>query len=200
MTAAARISPALVLEQAAVIVFGRDAKKARASWFPADQSDRASKAAELMGMNALNIANDDMRQLATRMPKGRLFDSGKAFVPFVQMAVCDELATHLPAGEKLRLRVVASGDSEKSGGETPPAKIGTSTARHRPKDWSDIQIGSLVLASEGDNEGWWECAVTGIKEGEYSLRWIHYPAEPPFARRREQLALLWASPTLNATK
>lgn len=62
MSAAARISPALVLEQAAVIVFCRNGKKARASWFPASETKQAKKGAELMGMSAINIANDDVRQ------------------------------------------------------------------------------------------------------------------------------------------
>lgn len=198
MSAAARISPALVLEQAAMIVFGKDGKKARASWFPASETKQAKKAAELMGMNAIKIANDDVRQLAIKMPKGRLFDSGKAFVPFVQMAVCDQLVGQLPAGQSLKVRTMASSGNKPEGGSSA-VDASIPTARHRPKDWSDIKVGSLVLASEGDNEGWWECAVTGIKEGEYALRWLHYPEEPPFTRMREQLGLLWAPPALTTS-
>lgn len=82
--------------------------------------------------------------------------------------------------------MVASGGDKLEGGSSAP-DANAPTMLHRPEDWSDIKVWSLVLANEGNNEGWWKCAVTGIKEGEYALRWLHYPEEPPFIRRREQL-------------
>lgn len=198
MTAAARISPAHVLEQASVIVFGRDGNKARASWFPGEQSSAAERAADMMGMNALKISNDDVRQLATKMPKGRLFDSGKAFVPFVQAAVCEQLVTHLAGPEKIRPRVVASAEDD-NGGETGGFKPGNVSPKHFPKDWSDLKVGSLVLATEGDGEGWYESVVVAVKDRQLTLRWRDYPAEPNFTRPPERLALLWAPTTLAAT-
>lgn len=192
MTAAAKISPADVMEQASVILFGRDGAKARASWFGSDEMERAKKAAKLMDMNFISIGNDDVRQLATKMPKGRLFDSGKAFVPFVQGAVCDQLVAHLPKGQKLRVRMAtstkeAAADTTKESNNVAPP--------HYPKDWGDIKVGSLVLASESEDDGWWPCIVQEVYSKELRLKWRDYPDYDVVTRGYDQVALMWAAPT-----
>lgn len=191
MRATAKILPQHVFETATVIVFGRDGKKARGSWFPAEAGAAAHSAAKAMGMNALDVANDDVRHLATRLPQGRLFDSGKAFVPFVQSAVLDALVTHLPRGQSLKVRASAA-----SAAPVPTAvSKAASGVTHHPKDWQDIKVGSLVLATEGDGEGWFECVVQEAYEKEVRLKWRDYPDYEAFTRGRDQLALMWAPPT-----
>lgn len=199
MTATAKISPAYVMERASVIIFGRDGNKARASWFANEDRDKAKKAAKLMGMNALTVANDAVRQLATKTPKGRLFDSGKAFVPLVQGAVCDQLAAHLPKGQGLKLRVVASGESPKAGSEQAKGAALPATP-HYPKDWTDIKVGSLVLASESDEDGWFPCIVKEAYTAELRLVWRDYPDYGQITRGYDQVALMWAAPTQAASK
>jgi hypothetical protein len=200
MKAAHKLPPEQVATSGAIIVFGRDGKKARGSWFPPEALAAAEVAADMMGMSCLAVANDDVRQLAAKLPKGRLFDSGKAFVPFVQGAVVDALATHLPQDEQLKIRLVGgAGDPGKpSGGGTATGKA-TAAAPHLPKDWTDIKVGSLVLASEDDEDGWWPCIVTETYPKELRLKWQTFEGYPPFTRAYEQVALFWASPS-TATK
>ncbi len=49
-----------------------------------------------MGMSAVQVATDELRGLAGQLPHGRVFSSGRAFVPFVKGSLYDQLATHAP--------------------------------------------------------------------------------------------------------
>src|SRR3954468_14378380 len=73
---------------AALIVFGRDATgKAHASWFSEAEAALAEKAADLMGMRMLKVRTDEHRAMAAQLPRGRVFATGRAFVPFVKSAL-----------------------------------------------------------------------------------------------------------------
>lgn len=196
MGAAAKINPDQVRQSAKVIVFARDGKKARGSWFPSDNKAQAHAAAEAMGMNVLDVANDDVRQLATRLPKGRIFESGKAFVPFIQGSVLEALAAHLPDGQELKAMSAGAGAGGGGQGSTStPVEV-----RHHPKGWDDITVGSLVLACEEEKEGWFECVVQAFEDGQLRLRWLDYPAYEAFHRPPNRVALLWSPPTLSDKK
>src|SRR4051812_23404994 len=85
---------------AALVVFGRDnAGKPHASRFDASDAELAEKAAGLMGMQVLRPDTGEQRALAAKLPRGRVFASGRAFVPFVKAAVYGPLAAFgRPAG------------------------------------------------------------------------------------------------------
>src|SRR3954470_21124231 len=56
----------------AVIVFGRNAYGIpQAAWFPANEADLATRAAQLMGLRVLKIENDTCRELAAGCAKAR---------------------------------------------------------------------------------------------------------------------------------
>jgi hypothetical protein len=134
MRAAVKIQPEQVFQSVSVVVFARDGKKARGSWFPAEKQKEAHAAAASMGMNVLDVANDDLRQLATKLPQGRIFDSGKAFVPFVQGSVVDALATHLPRGQQMKIRLVGSAnDPSKLAGADAATGKATPAPPHLPE-------------------------------------------------------------------
>ena len=62
----------------------------------------------------------------------------------------------------------------------------------RPGDRSEIGLGSIVLAHEGPDDGWWEAEVIGANGGTFSLRWRDYDpaAFPTILRTADELALL----------
>lgn len=134
----------------AFIMVGLDDKgKPHASWFAADHADAATAAAELMGMALIEVA-DDLAAIATTLPQGKLFESGKAFVPFVKCSTYDLLAAHLSdeylTAAAQRVDAAASADyANASKGEAPPRKL---------FDWRKIAVGDVVLASDGPSEGW----------------------------------------------
>ncbi|WP_227440301.1 hypothetical protein [Methylobacterium sp. W2] len=75
-----------------LILFGRDERhRPHASRFAAGEKAEAERAAGLMGMHVLEISDDTHQSLAAGLPQGRLFGSGKAFVPFVKAEVFDRL-------------------------------------------------------------------------------------------------------------
>ena len=174
----------------ALILFGRDeGGKPHAAWFAAADEALARKAAGLMGMHALQLADDQGRGLAAGLPKGKVFASGRAFVPFVKTAAFAALAeaAGVPADGPNPPRQPAATDP--AAGSSGGGKA--SEPHHQPKDWGEIKLGSLVLATEGAEDGWYESVVVEVKPDDLLvLRWRDWPELPVFPRRREHLGLL----------
>jgi hypothetical protein len=61
----------------------------------------------------------------------------------------------------------------------------------RPKVPQVTAAGSVVLASVGAGEGWWEACVFEIHDDLLTLEWRDCPDEPSFVRRTSQIALLF---------
>lgn len=166
---------------AALIVLGRDhAGKSHASWFDASEIKLARKAAGLMGMATISVATDELRDVASKLPHGRVFASGKAFVPFVKGRVYDQLVGHLSAAERERLAAVQ--ESHKAIVEGP-VEVAT--------DWSKVKTGSLIVAWESEDDGWWLAVVVKVNSDDlFTLRWRDYPDMPTVVRKRKHIALL----------
>jgi hypothetical protein len=170
-----------------VIILGRDDNgRPHASFFPATDTRAAEKAAELMSMAALKVEGDELRAFLGRLPQGKLFDSGKAFVPFVKQDLYQAIAAHLSNEERERLekpRVVPEKPAAEAEYPVPP--------KNMPESWDQLTVGSLVLATEGPLEGWFEATVIKI-EGDtvVRLKWRDYLDMLPFSRRVDQVALI----------
>jgi len=182
-----------------LVVFGRDdAGKPRASWFDAMSADLASKAADLMKMRVLKIETEEQKAVARQLAPGRVLESGRAFTPFARATVFSKLiefahgaqqadgpsaGTEVAASDGNGATAVPGGFGTASGSAVPPPP-------KRPLDWDEIGIGSVVLATSGLDEGWWESVVIGVNGEAFSLKWRDYPGEPVFVRRRSEVALL----------
>ncbi len=179
----------------AVIMVGLDdTGKPHASWFTADQADAAMTAADLMNMALVDVIGD-LDGIAAKLPQGKLFESGKAFVPFVKRSTYELLATHLSddylTAAAKRIKTAGAGYAKASKGEAAP--------RHFPEYWSKIAVGDVVLASEGHDDGWWQATVIAVQDaGDYLLQWTDWPELDQFARPATQLALLHAQFTTEA--
>lgn len=175
-------------EVPAVVLFGRDdAGKCHASHFAEREVAVAQRAAKLMGMSVLPLTTDDERALAARVPRGRIFGSGKAFAPFVKTALFQELQTAAvkgghgapPDGPNRRAKFVQPD-------ATPPSK--------QPTSWDDIQVGAIVLAAVAPRYlDWAEVVVTDVENGDLRLRYCDWPTEPEFVRQRSEVALMHAT-------
>lgn len=174
----------------AVALYGLDASgKAHASWFGAPDADLARRAAALSGYRVLEVEQDEqLRELASKATRGKVFASGSAFVPFVGRGLFDQLCA---AGG-----VTAAQLAELQASQAAAAKPAPSTPAgpiyDLPADRDAIKVRSLLLATEGDGEGWFEAIVTrqADADGVFVLTWRDYPDQAPFARHRDQLALL----------
>ncbi|MCJ2044477.1 hypothetical protein MKK58_08015 [Methylobacterium sp. J-078] len=60
----------------------------------------------------------------------------------------------------------------------------------KPRERDEIGLGSLVLAHEGPEDGWWEAEVIGINGQVFSLRWRDYPLQATILRKAGELAML----------
>ena len=165
-----------------VILFGLDDKdKRHASYFDADLGSQAFDAAAKMGMVALPVNHPDLAALGGQLPKGKIFESGRAFVPFVKEPLFNQLAAHLPKGTDLV--AMRSAASSASGDESKSERVVS-----YPKDWSVLAVGNMVLADE--TEGWWEAIVEAVTGSTLTLSWRDWPGEPRFQRARDKVALL----------
>ena len=201
--------PTLDLEPAtgpAIIVLGRDdAAKAHASSFTADQVMSARAAAAAMGMMVLPVETAEQRTLADQLPAGKIFGSGKAFVPFVKGSLYDQLVAFVPLKDQVRpLRLVMANEptAEGEGGADNPAPGGAARTSKTPPmsmpaDWSGLVVGSVVLANETPEEGWWAAVVTNIEGHLVNLRWRDYDT-PSVVRPITELALLHPSRPVTA--
>ena len=180
----------------ALIVFGPDKDgKPHASWFAEPDTALAMKAAGVMGMRTLTLKTAALLALAAELPQGRVFASGRAFVPFVKKGLYDrlgalagpaEVTASAAGGTGAQRPTTATGDA---GDQTSKA---TATGEPRyPRSWVGVAIGSLVLITEGEQDGWYEAEVIEAKAGGiYTLRWRDWPDLPLLVRRREHMALL----------
>lgn len=60
----------------------------------------------------------------------------------------------------------------------------------KPRERDEIGLGSLVLAHEGPEDGWWEAEVIGCNGRVFSLRWRDFSTQPTILRKAGELALL----------
>lgn len=181
------LPPAVATQVPALIMVGLDDKgKPHASWFDANHAHAAAIAADLMGMALIEVA-DDLGAIAATLPQGKLFESGKAFVPFVKRSTYDLLAAHLSedylTAAAQRVEAAANGDYAKaSKGEAAPRKL---------FDWRKIAVGDVVLASDGPSEGWYECKVIEVQaDSHYLLQWRDWPEVESFTRYVTDIGLL----------
>src|SRR5215210_327924 len=206
-----------------VVVFGRDeAGKPHASWFDAESTELAIKAADLMNMRVLKVETEEQKALARQLAPGRVFATGRAFTPFARANLYSKLVelaggatglaavkantegaadlAHRPADfsvdglpantNALNEPNGAASDQAKASEPAAPPPAPTPTVSHRPRTWDEIGIGSLVLATIGVEDGWWESVVLGVNGEMFTLKWRDFPGMRTFVRRRSELALL----------
>jgi hypothetical protein len=178
-----------IQEGTALVVFGLDgAGKPRASAFSQADAERAERAAEIMGMHAIRPDSDEQHVLARMLPRGRVFASGRAFVPFVKVGLYEALTALAGASATSATSSAPKAKPAPAAPASPPNS--TSKAGLAPETWDDIGVGSIVLATEGPQEGWFESIVLRAENDVFMLRWRDWPRLPVFARRPWQLGLL----------
>jgi hypothetical protein len=185
-------------EEHRIILLGLDeVGRPHAAAFKASEAKAVQQASVMMQMLMVEPDNPTLLELAQQLPKGRLFASGKAFVPFVKQVFYDKLVGLLPDGVLPPFR-----DSSCSAGAGVGPSAATSVVGHErnddiPKDWSNLKVGSIVVAWESEDDGWWLAVVLKEQHGAYTLRWRDYPQLGTVVRQRKHIALL--HPSYSAT-
>jgi hypothetical protein len=167
---------------AELIVLGRDEQgKPRAARFPASQADLVAKAAKAMNLTVCKADGAALAELAKKLPNGRLYATGRGFVPPVGRSRYGKIVEQLlQAGQPVPK------DAEQASAEQPAPGL--------PTSWDDIAVGHLVIAQEGATDGWWE-AIVLAKDGDMlTLKWRDYPKQANVTRHAGAVALLKPSP------
>ena len=60
------------------------------------------------------------------------------------------------------------------------------------RTWQDLKVGSVVVAHENMEDGWFEAVVLSIAGDALTLRWRDYPKQPTITRHRSQIAFMAA--------
>lgn len=190
-------------DKPALVVFDRNGTEPpRGSWFDADSIAEAIAGAAAMGAQIVTVKGAEVMALANRVPKGRVFSSGKLFMPRIQKEVYEQLQGHVPEEDrKPQLELVASGEGKSEAGSGCDGEdvgaSGTSSSSDLkctlPSEWSKIGVGSLVLTRdiEEEDEAFYLAVVVG-KAGPTSLqlKWRDYPDLATVTRDARQLAML----------
>src|SRR4051794_4327657 len=160
-----------------LFVLGLDAGKPRGARF-AECRDVAVTAAAKMGLNSVHPASAAFAELAQKLPKGRVYASGKAFVPNIRRDLYDKLiaVTQMPGdGSQVVKPEQSSPDrTDESAGQV--ACI-SPTIPGLPRSWESVGIGHMVLIHESPEDGWWEAVVLSREAEVLTLRFRDYPRQ-----------------------
>jgi hypothetical protein len=183
----------------AVIMIGTDTLgKPHGSWFTSEEAENVARAAEVMGYRAVTLADESHIELAAKLPRGRFFAGGRAFVPFIKPGLYEKIrvfAERVDAdgpgtGVDQAEEAVRAPGEESERGEVS-ASEGDQSKRPFAQAWDEIAVGSLVLGYDGPNEAWYEAIVIARDGDSFHLRWRDYPREGTKVKRRNEIALLY---------
>ena len=173
-----------------IVVLGIDVDgRAHASRFEERDAAFVQRAAELMGFHVIRVPpdNDELHPIAAKLPLGKIFATGRAFVPFVNRSALEKLGALVEGGITLKARATA--------GVAPVSPLAdmytTEAVTAADALWSKIEVGTLVLATQPDvyGPGWWEGVVVGFKGDDLTVRWTDEPDEDPVKVSRRDVAL-----------
>jgi hypothetical protein len=173
-----------------LVVLGTDTEgKWHASRFDEREATLVTRAAALMGFDLVRVPADDaeLYGIAETLPVGKIFASGKAFVPFVARAAFDKLRAVIEGGVISDPRAPTEGFADQPSAEmfTTDA-IGSADAL-----WSKIEVGTTVLADQPDvyGPGWWKGIVVGVDGDDLTIRWVDEATLEPIHVSRRHVAL-----------
>ena len=151
--------------------------KPQAARFPASQADLATKAAKAMNLMVGKAEGAALAELAGKLPTGRLYATGRGFVPPVRRNLYDKLV------EQLKL----------AGQQVPgPTDVSVPPAPGLPASWDKIEVGQMVIAAEGLP---WFAAIVVARDGDMlTLKWRDYPQEAHAIRHASAVALMKPNP------
>ncbi len=169
-----------------LFIVGMDDKgKPRGARF-AQVDDRVVSAGLDLNLGAVINASTAFADAAKKLPMGRLYASGKAFIPDIKQVLHDELMAILrrpgDTSEAYRLERPKSANDE--------VRCKSPITSGLPRTWDEIDSGHLVLAHAGYEDGWWEAICIKREDDILTLRYRDAPKLPVFQRHAGTVALI----------
>lgn len=180
-----------------VFTFGLDENgKPRGAKFLQGANDNLVNAALRMNCRVIQNHSAVLTALGMKLPVGRVYASGKAFIPNIRRDLYEKLdAARQQPPEQIEgvvpVDLIAEPPAADKAGSVACASPMVSGL---PKSWEVIAVGHTVLAFEGPGEGWWEAVVVQREEEILTLRYRDYPKVPNFQRHVTTVALINPGP------
>jgi hypothetical protein len=183
--------PAKPQAASAVILFGMiETGKPRAGTFRGPDIEPALKAASLLHLSVLTADSSEARELAGKLPAGRIQAKGHNIVPFVRNELYKRIAELSKPSVAAASANQSSPNDQKKSGET--LKLSGASPR-LPRNWDDINVGDLVISQDADPaDGWWQAIVIEKNGDRFKLRWQQLARGRPIQKHRLTLALMYA--------
>jgi hypothetical protein len=160
-----------------LFVLGRNENgKPRGARFPEVKDDIVTAALRL-NCTVVHPASASFAAVAMKLPKGRIYASGQAFIPNIRSGLFDDLTT------------ILSNSDDTSSAHTL-GKVEVSPDTPLPKNWDEVDIGSMVLIHENPEDGWWEAIVLERRDDVLRLQLRDYPKLPIYERHISAVALV----------
>jgi hypothetical protein len=157
------------------VIFGTDeyAKPRAARFSAAELPELLAEAAQALRLRLIEVkaADEELAEVAPKLPAGRLHANGKGLVPYIKGKLYFELLSAVV-------------------GETWPQQNPDPAPQDLPRSWDDVAPGHLVIARETVECGWWEAVVIERTGDLVTVRYRDYPDFPPQLRHRSVVALI----------
>jgi len=177
-------------------VFGVDNQaKLRGARFT-EFNERALSFALDLGLVGVHPASPAFAEIGMKLPQGRLYASGKGFIPNIRRELVEKLEAVLATPGDESQKHKAPDQSVEGNGNPETANIRTISpiTAGLPRNWDEIQPGHVVIIHESPADGWWEALVLAREAEILSLRFRDYPRQPQFQRHISQVALINPGP------
>jgi hypothetical protein len=174
-------------------VFGLDNEdKPRGARF-AEFNERALRYALELNLTGIHPASPAFTEIGMKLPSGRLYSSGKAFIPNIRRDLVEKLGAALaaPGDESQTYKPAAPPEGQSN--EITVRTISPITSG-LPRSWESVGAGHVVLIHESPADGWWEATVENRDAEILTLRFRDYPRQPKFQRHISQVALINPGP------
>ncbi len=162
-------------------VFGTpDGGKPRGARFLTSQFGQIQDAVNELKLAVCSDTSPRLTELGQKLPQGRVYARGKAFIPFIKKELLDQLRDAqygpmtAPAGEEIPKEQVRLPDG--------------------PMSWDEVAVGHIVIGQDSYLDGWWEAEVVEREADIVTLKWCDYPEEGLAKRHIAAVALRHPGP------
>jgi hypothetical protein len=182
-----------------LFVYGLDdGGKPKGARFPATETEKVLPVATAMKLQSCQAYSEEIADLGMKLPVGRIYARGKAFIPNIKRDLYDKLLAAIGSSheslDSSQAEGVTTSSATPSGGVAhAPIEAGAilpPLASGLPQNWESISAGNMILIDAGPGEGWWEAIVISRDDAILTLRYRDYPKVPKFERHVSTVALI----------
>lgn len=173
-----------------VFLYGLDPKgRPRGARFPQLRDDLVKAAIDLSCRFVID-APPAFAGLGAKLPMGRIYSSGKLFLPNIRKDLYEKL---VEAGRDIAKSAVVENAPNGADHDERDNKPETALAAAQltlPRSWEVIGAGHLVIALDNPSDGYWPAVVLSRDEDVLTMKWRDYPKQPSFIRHVNDVALV----------